>query len=407
MKNNKLLIILILLLIAGFTVSGQSYSIDYISETIDGTDCGNQSTIISISDRFYLNVNQNGNSPNGYVTRVNGRYLDDSFDCDLDDTRTTTLTNVASLCNTFNIFLSGCCDDYEATFRIIPNYSILTPAPSASNALPEVTLEMTAGYDPLVYQWEFLHPTTNNWTSFPAEFLGQSSITFNAEDLFGANASSFYEVSIQYRIALCNGWVPPGFPYTYSFIRESPNVEDVVVIDPTCQYNEDGRFTVIFDRPLDDGEQLTNIGIISAGPDNSITNTGDNVFTAAMPPTFSGTGNTYTYPNFLPTGDYILSYQANNTSSAEFSDPFTIGTGPSLAYEITATDISCFNENDGTITITIDPNSSGSVGTPPYKYTINGGAPVNFTGTTTSIQNLGPDNYIIKVFDQNDCTQRL
>ncbi|WP_035334207.1 SprB repeat-containing protein [Dokdonia sp. PRO95] len=404
MKNNKLLIILILLLIAGFTVSGQSYSIDYIDVQVN-LSCGQTTT--NYGDNFNVEVNQIGNSPRGYIVNEIGRATEDGSPCSFNNEFTELKTSTQSLCSVFTDTAGGCCTDYDFEFIMIPNYSILTPAPSASNALPEVTLEMTAGYDPLVYQWEFLHPTTNNWTSFPAEFLGQSSITFNAEDLFGANASSFYEVSIQYRIALCNGWVPPGFPYTYSFIKESPNVEDVVVIDPTCQYNEDGRFTVIFDRPLDDGEQLTNIGIISAGPDNNIANTGDNVFTAAMPPTFSGTGNTYTYPNFLPTGDYILSYQANNTSSAEFSDPFTIGTGPSLAYEITATDISCFNENDGTITITIDPNSSGSVGTPPYKYTINGGAPVNFTGTTTSIQNLGPDNYIIKVFDSNACTERL
>ncbi|WP_339847140.1 SprB repeat-containing protein [uncultured Dokdonia sp.] len=273
------------------------------------------------------------------------------------------------------------------------------------NSCESRTIRLNDSNTVMSYKVDYqLGSTDSPWTSFLPYARRSSDFDIQSNDFPGINSSTPLRLRVSYDQT--NSAVSRK-TLTLNYVLCSPKIIGAPIIEDTsCEYSQDGKFTVTFNRPLDDGEQLTNIGIYTAGPDDDITTTGDNEFTGAIPPTFSDPVDTYTYPNFLPAGDYILSYQANNTSTAELSDPFTIGAGPHLAYTITATDISCFEENDGTITISIDPDNNGSVGTPPYNYTINGGAPVNFTGTTTTIQNLGPNSYDIQVFDSKNCTER-
>ena len=403
MKILPLHIILIISLVSSIRAYGQSYSIEYIDvDPVQG--CGQTTT--NYGDDFDVEVNQIGSSPRGYTVYEIGQATEDGNPCAFTNDFTRTRTSTQSLCETFSDSAGGCCDSWNFEFIIIPNYSILTPNPGANNAVPEITLSMTPGYDPLVYKWEFFHPTTNQWTPFPSSFIGQSSITFDAEDLFGASASNFYGVSIQYRIALCNGWVPSGFPYIYSFIKESPQVTNVSISNTSCTYTEDGGFTVTFNRPLDTGELLTSLSLRSAGNDN-ILDTADDIspFQNIASTTYSS--NQFTWPQQIPEGTYRLSYQSDGANSLVTYDPIIITSGPPLEYGITANDISCFNTDDGEIIITINPNNNGRIGTAPYKYIMNGGNEIPFSGTSTTIINLGTGPKTIKVFDANNCTQRL
>ncbi|TVZ53365.1 hypothetical protein [Dokdonia sp. Hel_I_53] len=401
-------ILFILIVFVSSDITGQSYRKLYVTQDYqDSGYCGQTTTNYS-PDRLSIDIIQNGNSPNGYRVIKSGSATVDGYVCDYDDSYTRSLSPTNSLCNIFEEYLSGCCEDIDVSFKIVPNYSIITPNPGTNNTVPQITLEMTPGYDPLVYKWEFFHPTTNNWTPFPAAFLGQSSITFDAEDLFGANASNFYGVSIQYRIALCNGWVPSGFPYIYSFIKESPQVTNVSISNTSCTYTEDGGFTVTFNRPLDSstGELLTSLSLRSAGNDN-ILDTADDIspFQNITSTTYSS--NQFTWPQQIPEGTYRLSYQSDGANSLVIYDPIIITSGPPLEYGITANDITCFNTDDGEIIITINPNNNGRIGTAPYKYIMNGGNEIPFSGTSTTIINLGTGLKTIKVFDSNNCTQRL
>ncbi|TVZ53367.1 SprB repeat-containing protein [Dokdonia sp. Hel_I_53] len=250
--------------------------------------------------------------------------------------------------------------------------------------------------------------STNTMSTFESiEFIflePRSSYTVDLNSLPNLNTPGIVRFRLDYGNGVLSDIV------TYTITSCSPEiVGQPETKQTTCNYSNDGEFTVTFDRPLDldNGEQLTNIGVYSAGPDGVI-NTSDDVFTSASPPTASYTGSTYTYPNPLPAGEYILSYQATNASSDELSDPFVINNPPSLAYTITATDISCFEEDNGTITITIDPSYAGNTGSnPTYYYTINGGTPVTFDTHSTTINSLGVGVREIKVFDYKNCTERL
>ena len=396
-------ILILVTMLQSFDVQGQSYSIDFIDVNLN-PGCGQTTT--NYGDDFDVEVIQVGNSPRGYRVIEIGQATEDGNPCSFTSSFTENKTSTQSLCETFSDGAGGCCDSWDFDFIIIPDYNILTPNPGANNSLSEITLSMTPGYDPLVYKWQFYHPTTNQWTSFPAAFVGQSTITFDAEDLFGANAANFYGVSIQYRIALCNGWIPSGFPYIYNFIKESPQVTDVIEMDTRCDYTQDGQFTVIFNRPLDTGEQLTSLSLRWAGGDNAL-DTSDDVATYQFEPTATYTGTQFTWPQSVRAGKYRLTYQSDGANSAASYDPIIIEKGPRLAYTITTNDISCFNTNDGEIIITVDPSNLGNTGNNPnYYYTVNGGTPVTFNGTTTMINGLGPGTRVVKVFDFNDCTER-
>ncbi len=112
---------------------------------------------------------------------------------------------------------------------------------------------------------------------------------------------------------------------------------------------------------------------------------------------YSLDGGTYqssgTFPD-LPATDYTVTVRDNN--GCTFDVPVTISQPPSaLSGAITTqTDVTCFGEATGSVTI------AGSGGTPPYQYSLDGGA---YQGSGLFI-NLAASNYTITVRDNNLCT---
>ncbi len=197
---------------------------------------------------------------------------------------------------------------------------------------------------------------------------------------------------------------------TYSITGCSPDVIDIAINDPDCA-GDDGGFTVTFEEALN-GDTLSNIGVRSPGP-NGVFETPfdlstDDILIGAQPNTAVVNGDQFTYPNGLPSGIYVFRYQTNNSNSVVESDPFTIVAPPPIEYIIeVASELSCFDSEDGAVQITINPNNNGSIGTPPYYYTIDNGAQMPFTSINTIVSGLGSNQIQFKVFDSNDCTERL
>ncbi|WP_170110183.1 T9SS type A sorting domain-containing protein [Flavilitoribacter nigricans] len=73
----------------------------------------------------------------------------------------------------------------------------------------------------------------------------------------------------------------------------------------------------------------------------------------------------------------------------------TINEPPALSCNASASDATCFGDSDGSISV------SGSGGTPPYQYSIDGGTTYQASGT---FDNLSAGMYTVTVRDANDCT---
>ncbi len=100
----------------------------------------------------------------------------------------------------------------------------------------------------------------------------------------------------------------------------------------------------------------------------------------------------------LPEGNYIVSVIDNNGAGTLVTSPLHIITEPELLeYEVVTTPVSCYQGNDGTLTI----NAKGGTGT--LQYSIDNG--VNYR-LSNSFTGLSGNTYTIKVKDANDCTQQ-
>ncbi|WP_339847138.1 SprB repeat-containing protein [uncultured Dokdonia sp.] len=232
-------------------------------------------------------------------------------------------------------------------------------------------------------QWALL---PNHRNTYPLD----ASVT----DIFGTNPDTYFTgvLKVQYTVeAQFSNAVYYSPIHTITIAPKTPGIQNLTVAETNCVYTNDGSFNLNFDSNIAGDQLLFNLRKGStSGP----------LFTR----TETINGSNYSWPENLNPDNYYLTYQTLPNGCDRTFGPITIGSPDPMAYTISANDISCFAANDGKIIINID---SSSPGTAPYKYTINGGAPVNFSSTTTSIQNLGPNSYNIQVFDQNDCTQRL
>lgn len=100
--------------------------------------------------------------------------------------------------------------------------------------------------------------------------------------------------------------------------------------------------------------------------------------------------------NLMP-GDYMVTVTDVNTKEATTS-LFTISEPSPIVLEIDSTNLSCYQSNDGTITLT---NISG--GTSPYAYAWSG--PSGSNPTEPNQTNLTAGTYTLLVTDKNLCTK--
>ncbi|WP_028979547.1 RICIN domain-containing protein, partial [Sporocytophaga myxococcoides] len=152
--------------------------------------------------------------------------------------------------------------------------------------------------------------------------------------------------------------------------------------------------TITQPQPLDGMEEFTNVTCNGAN---------DGTITISSP---SGGGGTYQYSinggatwqssgtfTGLSPGTYNVRMRdaAATTCSVSINSSLTITQPPILNGTVTATNVRCYNANDGTITI-----SSPSGGTGSYNYSIDGGA--NWVSSPT-FTGLAPGTYNVQIRD--------
>ena len=241
---------------------------------------------------------------------------------------------------------------------------------------------------------------TSTWTILLPYARRNSDFDIQASDFPGISAGS-----IRLRVSYEDSANPFRQILSLNYVECSPAFTSINTEGARCVYSNDGDFTINF------SETLVNVPLqfnLFSFPDGVLINT----------PIFTVSGNDISWSTIvnsmegvLDPGMYRLTYQRLPDSQPipSIGEPLiiiTIGSPPPLKYDVELfSDIECFNANDGEITITINPSNNGSIGTPPYRYEINGTS-VDFIGSFVTIAGLGIGQRVLKVFDSNNCTQR-
>ncbi len=313
---------------------------------------------------------------------------------------------------------------FNNTIKVaIEPYTEINPQP-VNNALCKITLNVDVkGFAPEVYKWQYydvLSTATDKWTDFPNSFQGVDTITFDLEELFGNKASLYYQKSIQYRMQrYCSGKTTK--KVTYVMVGCSPELKEPVENkETTCNYSNDGSFTLNFKRDLYTSKKETLVMTLYDGNDE--TTLFNQEFTRTLVDNGDGTYS-YTWKKPLDAGTYRIKFQTHNKEegintsdlswkSLEFSEKFTIGKPKKVLFSIAKTsDETCFEIYDGYIEV----SATGETGrTFLYQLTKNGVVQIvggkswfPFTnGSSTEISSLGKGTYRVKVKDSKGCFAR-
>ncbi|MDE1207637.1 hypothetical protein [Tenacibaculum larymnensis] len=430
--KKKLLLILLLYSCLGF---GQGYVFHEVIESLSLT-CGNGDIADgAIPCKNSISISIVDGEIQGILKSEKGNKIDCS---DSNNFELIELNPEQLFCGyTFieGLDLSNYCYNHEVTYiSIIPDndFKILTPDPGVNNTTTSITLEASSGYHELVYNWMYYDPITNGWKKFPQEYLGKSSITFTAKDLFGSEAHLYTSKSIQYKLELCNGWSPKE-PYTYVFISESPQLQDPIVTQKTsCNYKADGSLTFDFKRDLYTTEKLAVIIYQQNTESGKYDVILDQKLDIESLEKINETTYRYQWANNLPHGTYKLKYQTGkkgvgiNPEDISWSNlvpvEFTIEETAKVDFQVTGSaDQNCFTVNDGYIDISATGESSRTFLYQLKKDDViqvfNGTNWVNYKGNnadnetwfpftnakTTRISNLNKAAYNVKVKDSEEC----
>jgi hypothetical protein len=115
---------------------------------------------------------------------------------------------------------------------------------------------------------------------------------------------------------------------------------------------------------------------------------------------FGTLANTSPMSNLAP-GIYTLWVQDNDRTGCIVAYPNITITQPAalVAPIISATNVTCFGADNGTIIVTRNPSG----GTPPYQYSLDGGSTFPYS-IDTVLPDLQPGSFLIEVEDSNGCT---
>jgi len=194
---------------------------------------------------------------------------------------------------------------------------------------------------------------TSSWSTLLPYAQRDNRVDINFSDFSGLQAGQNIRLRVRYNNS-------PPFEYsdilTISTLRCAPVVTNISIENTTCVYTNDGGFTLTFNRPLEAGERLANLGYETPGPNgvfepSSASSTDDILFN--LNPNFATySGTQYVFPIELSTGRYRFIYQSefpalNIITSAEETNDIIISSPPPLEYNVTInSEISCFESND-------------------------------------------------------------
>ena len=207
---------------------------------------------------------------------------------------------------------------------------------------------------------------SSTWQSYLPYARRNNSFSFDMDDFNGLNNYENLRLRIQHNNDPGN--IEYSDVLTYSYIPCSPGLIDTQTSNASCFDSSDGSVELIFDRPLDAGEEFR--ATLSV-----VTPEGDTIPLADQGATSFGIGNTYNWPASLVPGDYTLTYQtffgANPTSTGE-TGSFTIGRPTEVTVKMENTiQPECVGEF-GEVELSADGGQEFQTGS--YQYSSNGGA---------------------------------
>ena len=243
-----------------------------------------------------------------------------------------------------------------------------------------IPLSAANGCSSNIHNWEYTTNISNTFQSLGVQSVGTNSVNVD----LSAFLPNTYTGNVFIR-ARINGKFTNTI--TYTVISCTPGIMSLSIIPTTCSNSSDGGFTITFDQTLSNEQILFVLKRDStSGPIISS-------FTATI------SGNTYAWPNALPSATYFLDYQSTPAGSVIQYPNIIISSPSPVLFTATWTDVGCFGTNTGSISI----NASGGTGN--YQYSINNGSTwLSFSNTNShTITNLATGNYQVKVRDVNNC----
>ncbi|MER3373690.1 MAG: T9SS type A sorting domain-containing protein [Allomuricauda sp.] len=197
-------------------------------------------------------------------------------------------------------------------------------------------------------------------------------------------------------------------PINFEIILCSPELASPITpIAEECPGAEDGSFTMILDRNLDQNELLF-VALYLANDENQIfENGGTETLTDNQDGTYSFTWPDNLSPGNLAPGDYMVRFQSRHQNgqnepwnSLEISPEFTIGSPTPVTYTLDVVDVNCLGGGDGQIIIEASGGSEGN-----YQFSLDGGQTWDDfeNDDNHTIMDLDAEDYTVEVRDENEC----
>ena len=256
----------------------------------------------------------------------------------------------------------------SSSFNVKVRPILVIANPGDKNDLPtetKITLKSNTGFLKSEYNWQYSFDLPSNedpesplWINLP-QYNEKDSFSANAVDILGNNVINYIGKKIYFRQKAC-GIVSK--PVEYIVRLSAPIVNSATPIQPTCSDTEDGAIKLIFNRALYTGEQL-NYTLLDVDTDT--------------PTNYNGTLSIGVDKSFLISGlrkgNYMLQLIGfkDGLSTATDADrynlkPFTITTPPILDFTLNATNVQCYESQDGTIKINPTGGTRTSLGNDYY-----------------------------------------
>jgi hypothetical protein len=284
-------------------------------------------------------------------------------------------------------------------FLMYPELSINTS--STSSFLPfedKVLVSGISGFTRAIYRWEYSTNSGNTWNTLPAHLINSSNpgtLRISASDLM--SESEFLNLvgnntNIQFRIY---NPVKSSNIVTLPLRFTSPHIVGVSYEAESCHNSGDATATLTFERPLLPAEKLQIFvnGLVSQA-------NADIVLDATNSYTVRGLESGIYNFSLLGSYNSHQTYTGDPSHSAQVNIPVR----PALEHSFTKKDISCYDGEDGQITV----SALGGTGQYSAELYENGNSSplrtLQFTASSQAVfQRLSSGHYQVRVFDGNGC----
>jgi gliding motility-associated-like protein len=389
---------------------------NYAVTVTDANNCSSNETFtIDPSDQPIITVNTTQNScglNNGSLTaNVIGGTTPYTYTWTPNIGNTPTISNLASGSYTITVTDANNCSSNE-TVILSPSNGLTLNSSSSHTTCGlnngSATVSVTGGNTPYTYNW-----SPNSETTATASNLAAGTYTVTVTDLNNCSAIETFIINLsdvpsailnttQNSCGLNNGAISViatggTTPYTYTWSPNIGNTANISNLSPgnySVTVTDANNCSVNVATVLNPSNALVTSATAtqsSCGLNNggiSVTATGGTIpYTYTWSPNI---GNTANHSNLSPGNYSVTVTDANNCTQTE---TITINTSTSPSASVDYTDVKCFGDNNGSISVTLQS------GNPPYTYSWSPAI-----GSGNQISNLPAGTYSVSITDNSGCT---